>query len=163
MFEVKDFLKYGVTGFLSGFLLLSTPGFCTPSLNLSPSVSPALLREMHDGQYLFGIAKPDLVKWGIAQAGLYQAWNAEHGNASFGPMLGVYSPVDFSEKIGALAESLHMGMLYKPVKYFKSVASLNAFGGLRPVHSADVKGNWVYGVAATLRVEFGMPELQAGL
>lgn len=152
-----------LTGSLFLLLSLSIPGFCGVSLNLNPSVSPTVLREMHDGQYLFGIAKPDLVKWGILQAGIFQAWNAEHGNASAGPLLGVASPVDFSQKLGALAEALHMGALYKPVTYFKSVASVNGFGGYRPIHSADVRGNWVYGVAATLRVEFGIPELEKGL
>lgn len=160
---MKVFLKSTAIISLLVFSLSLTSAYAGPSLNLSPAVSPTVLREMNDGQWLFGIAKPDLLKWGIVQAGIFQAWNAEHGNASAGPMLGVSSPIDFSEKIGAMAEALHMGFLWKPVQYFKSVASINAFGGYRPIHSADVVGNWVYGGAATLRVEFGIPELQKGL
>lgn len=144
-------------------------------LNLEPSVYPMVLREIHDGQYLYGISVPEL--WHldhngniILHAGLYQAWNAESGNASVGPLLGLNLGgvgkeigVDIPKFIGGLGDALKLAPLFKPISLFSSALSLDAFAGYRPIHTADVNGELVYGGACVLGIPFGPKNLEAGL
>ena len=137
-------------------------------LDLDPVVSPVALRELKDGQWLAGIAKENI--WHLDQLGvqrfhigLFQAWNAEKGNASFGILAGPDIPLGLASKIGALGEALSLPNFFKPAQYISSVLSINAFGGYRPIHTDDVYGSWVYGVAARLSIAFGVKELQKGL
>ena len=137
-------------------------------LDLSPVVSPIMIREIHDGQWLYGVTKENL--WHLdhngeqrIHVGLFQAWNTEHGNASFGPVVGVDVPLRLSQAIGGIASSLGLDQTFKPLQYVGAVLSVDAIGGYRPVHSADVNGPWVYGVGVRLNVAFGVKELQKGL
>jgi len=58
-------------------------------LNLAVNESqPIMLRELNDGQWLFGVSKPDIfhvdrngAQW--FHAGVFQAWNAEKLNPTF--------------------------------------------------------------------------------
>ena len=137
-------------------------------LNLALNESqPVVLRELHDGQWLAGVAKPDIfhldrdgVQW--FHAGAFHAWNAEKGNPTFGFIAGVDLP-KAGPYIASLAKALELEGLFKPLMYADSLVSIDGFAGYRPVHSPDVNGNFTYGVGARLNIAFGVKELQKGL
>lgn len=144
-------------------------------LDLQSSVQPMILREVHDGQWLAGLAHPNLFHLdhngnAILHVGVFSAWNAETGNSSFGPMAGV-DLLGISKEVGVsipgvlgyIGEAVNLPSLFKPAVYLTELLSLDAFVGYRPMHTNDVLGNWIYGAGATLRVPFGVKELQAGL
>lgn len=143
-------------------------------LDLEPSVSPIILREAHDGQWLYGIAHPNLFKLlhnenTIFHVGAFQAWNAESRNASFGLLAGVDLigasrdiGLDIPLRLGQVADWANVGTSFGVVKYVQEMISLDFFGGYRPVHTDDVLGQWVYGAAASLKIKFGAGELQNG-
>lgn len=159
---------------LSLILILSILGYIGVSeaawvgkLDLSPNVSPVMLRELGDGQWLAGLAKPDIwhldkddVQW--AHAGIFHAWNAEKGNPSFGLMAGIDLP-KAGPYISKLGKALELESVFKPLTVAEGWVSIEAFGGYRPVHTPDVKGNWVYGIGAKMNIKFGVKELQNGL
>lgn len=144
-------------------------------LDLQSSVQPLVLREVHDGQWLAGIAHPSIFRLDhnnntIIHAGVFQAWNAENGNASFGPLVGldlsgISNDLGFniSDMISSLGKGLNLPTFFKPAAYFADILSLDAFVGYRPIHTADVNGELVYGGAACLKIPFGVSELQNGL
>lgn len=151
-------------------LLLSSTASATwqGKLDLNPTVSPILIRELHDGQWIAGVTKENLWhldKDGIQRfhAGVFQAWNAEHGNASTGMVIGVDVPVPLSYGLKTLGEGFGLPSVFKPATLFSSMLSFDVIGGFRPFHSADVNGNWVYGLGAKLGISFGVKELQDGL
>lgn len=137
-------------------------------LDLNPVVSPIMIRELNDGQWLAGVTKENV--WHLDQdgkqrlhAGVFEAWNAEHGNASFGMLLGVDVPLSLSQGLYKLGESLGLSNAFKPAAYLASALSLDAVAGYRPFHSADVNGEFVYGVGFRMNIAFGVKELQKGL
>ena len=144
-------------------------------LDLSSSGQAIILREGHDGQWLAGLSHPNL--WHLdhngnplLHLGLFQAWNADNGNASFGPLAGLdllgaskEVGVDVPGALGSLGEYLGLPSVFKPAVLFSQMLSIDAFVGYRPFHTPDVSGRLVYGGAATLKVPFGVKELQAGL
>lgn len=144
------------------------------ALDLDPSVQPIMIRELHDGQWLAGVTKENL--WHLDyqgatdsmwngqrfHAGFFQAWNAEHGNGSFGLVAGLDLPVGLGGAVAKLLSAFGNGD-WKPLQYFDSALSLDGIGGYRPVHTSDVDGNWVYGVGARLKIAFGVQELKKGL
>src|SRR3990167_5215064 len=144
-------------------------------LELEPSVYSTVFRVIHAGQYLTGLTVPNLFRLNhngntILHAGLFHAWNAEGGNASFGPIVGIELGgisrdigVDIPKAIGSIGESLRMQTIFKPVALFSSALSLDSFIGYRPIHTAAVIGELVYGGAITLAMPFGSQELKAGL
>ena len=139
-------------------------------LDLNSSVQPIVLRELHDGQWLTGLSHPNL--WhldkdgtSVFHLGLYQVWNAEHGNASFGPLVGVdltglskIAGFDVPVQIGNLGEALHIPDLFKPAALISSMLSLDVVVGARPVHTADVIGELIYGVGFTLSVPLSVAQ-----
>lgn len=141
--------------------------------DLNPAVSPIVIRELHDGQWIAGITKENL--WHLdntgagalagqrAHVGIFEAWNAQHGNASFGTVVGIDIPVKLAEAIQSIGESFGLQQSFKPLSYVGSALSLDAIAGLRPAHSADVSGPFVYGFGARLNVAFGVSELKKGL
>jgi len=147
----------------------------TGHLDLQSSVQPLALREIHDGQWLAGYAHPNLFHIDhngnpIFHLGVFHAFNAEGGNASFGPLAGVdlmgisrEVGVDVPALLGNLGEWTGAPSVFKPASYFVNLLSVDFFGGYRPVHTDDVLGNWIYGVGATLKIPFGVKELRAGL
>lgn len=137
-------------------------------LDLNPVVQPLVMRELHDGQWLAGVAKPNL--WHLDQAGVqrfhlgaFQSWNAEHGNPAFGLMAGIDIADHIALAAGAIGGAIGVPSLFKPAALLGSVLSLDFLGGYRPFHDASVKGPWMYGVGAMLKVPFGIAELQKGL
>lgn len=150
-------------------LLLSAPAgaLWQGKLDLDPTVAPIVIRELHDGQWLAGVTKENL--WHLdhdgaqrLHAGVFQAWNAEKGNASLGLVAGVDLPAYLGPALQALGSALGLGETFKPLQYFSSVLSLDAIGGYRPLHSPDVH-SWVYGAGARLNIGFGVQELKRGL
>lgn len=131
-------------------------------LNLNSNFSPVMIRELHDGQWLAGVAKGDI--WELdqngvkrAHAGMFQAWNAEQGNPATGLVLGVDLPPGFAAGIAS-----GLPEFFKAGAYMGAAVSLDFFGGYRPQHSNDTH-SWIYGVGAKLSISFGTKELQNGL
>lgn len=144
------------------FMASSVSATWKGALNLNSDFAPVMIRELHDGQWLAGVAKTDI--WHLDQdgvqrfhAGLFQAWNAERGNPTFGTVVGVDLPVGLATSIAAALPDW-----FKPSTYIASAVSLDFFGGYRPQHSDDTH-SWVYGIGAKLKVSFGQKELQKGL
>ena len=154
------------TLFLILMLAAQSQAALVGKFDLEPTVHPLALREIHDGQWIAGIGKDfwRLESNGreILHIGLFQAWNAEHGNASFGPSLGLKLP-GITPAIGKIGEALQLPNFFKPAQYLASCVSLESFVGYRPIHTADVLGEIVYGFGARLNIEFGLSELQNGL
>ncbi len=144
-------------------------------LDLQSSVQPLVLREARNGQWLAGLAHPNL--WHLDHSGnpifnigFFQALNSESGNASFGPLagvdlLGVSKEVglDVPSTINAIGVALGVPSVFKPAVLFSQILSIDAFAGYMPTYSSDVKGPWIYGGAATLKIPFTVSELKAGL
>lgn len=131
-------------------------------LNLDTNLDPVMIRELHDGQWLAGFAKGNL--WHLDQngvsrfhAGLFQAWNAEHGNPATGLVLGLDLPPGL-----AAAAAAGLPEWFKPGTYLTAAVTLDFFGGYRPQHSDDTH-QWIYGIGAKLKIAFGVKELQQGL
>ena len=147
----------------------------TGRLDLSPTVSPLVIRELHDGQWLAGITKENL--WHLdynsitgsqwdgqrLHAGVFEAWNAEHGNATFGIVSGFDIPVALSQAIFSIGNAIGLTNTFKPAQYLASALSLDGLVGYRPWHDASVNGDLTYGVACRLNIAFGVSELQKGL
>ena len=144
------------------------------SLDLSPTVQPLILREAHDGKWLAGSAH---YLWllhhnrnTIAHFGLFNAYNAQNGNGSFGPLIGLDLMglskdivIDIPDTIANFGEWLGLPSIFKPVSLFTEILSIDAFTGYRPVHTSDVDGKFIYGGAAALKIPFGAQELKHGL
>lgn len=140
----------------------------TGRFDLSPAVSPIMIRELHDGQWLAGVTKENI--WHLdhndkqlIHAGIFQAWNTERGNASFGPVIGLDLPIGLGPVIANMAAAIGLGEFFKPLQYVGSALSLDAIGGYRPIHTSDVDGSWVYGAGLRMNIAFGVKELQKGL
>lgn len=153
---------------LLGMFVRSANATWKGSLDLNPVMSPIVIRELHDGQWLAGVVKENI--WHLDQdgiqrfhAGVFQAWNAEHGNASTGMVFGIDIPAHLAESLQALGDGLNMHSTFKPASLLGSMLSFNFIGGYRPFHSSDVIGPWVYGFGARLSIKFGVQELQKGL
>lgn len=147
----------------------------TGKWDLSSSVQATAFRELHDGQYLAGISHPNL--WSLNHGanrlfhiGIFEAWNSEHGNASFGPiagadLLGISNEVGLNipNLLNSIGTSVNLPSIFKASSYFVNMLTIDAFVGWRPVHTSDVIGNLTYGIGASLNVPFGIKELQNGL
>lgn len=144
-------------------------------LDLTPNVSPIVIREVHDGQWLAGVSKNNILHLDYSgdtnsvwngqrfHLGAFEAWNTEHGNASTGLVGGVDIPLPLSEALGYISSALQLQESFKPAEYLSSMISFDIIGGYRPLHDASVNGNWVYGAGASLNIAFGVKELQKGL
>ncbi len=144
-------------------------------LDLQPNVQPLLLREVADGQWLAGYTAPNIFHIDhngnpIFHIGLFHAFNAEGGNSSFGPiagldLAGISRDIGFSvpSLISGLGTGLGLEKVFKPAALFAEALTLDAFIGYRPVHTADVYSEWVYGGGIALKIPFGTKNLEAGL
>lgn len=134
-------------------------------LNLDlKTVSPIIARELNDGQWLAGI---DFTAWTlyrndleILHVGIFQAWNAEHGNTSTGLTLGRNTSV--GKVLGPIAKRMHLDNYWKPTTLLGAIISLDGFLGYRPQHAQDVQGNLVYGALARLSIPFSVEDLKKG-
>ena len=158
--------------------LLLVPGIAgavvSGKLDLSPTVQALVLRDANDGQWLAGTAHYLwLLKHNentILHLGIFNAFNAESGNGSFGPLFGLDLMgaskdigLDIPATISLIGDWSGIPSVFKPAAYFSSLLSIDAFGGYRPIHTSDVNGPWIYGGAAALKIPFGVKELQQGL
>lgn len=138
-------------------------------LDLDLSVQPGVYREIHDGQWLYGVSKSmfhlqdNRLAWLHFHAGPFIAWNAESGNAAFGPKAGLVLNDVLTYSLGKIGHGLGLETIWKPFSLVQEMVTLDFFGGYRPKHTPDVLGNWVYGGSANLRVAFGAKELEAGI
>lgn len=144
-------------------------------LDLASSVQPFAARELHDGQWLAGVAHPnlfhaDLNGIPIFHAGIFQCWNTENGNASFGPMAGIdlgglsqLAGVGIPQLLDLVAQATNLQKTVSAVRFIPNLLSIDGFAGYRPIHTADVNGEFVYGYAFTLSIPFGLTELQQGM
>lgn len=140
----------------------------------SAGVSPIMIRELRDGQWLAGATKENI--WHLdyqgasgsvwngqrLHVGAFTAWNAEKGNPAYGPVIGIDLPAGVGHGIAALGSALNLDDTFKPIQYIDSALSFDFIGGYRPVHTPDTH-SWVYGVGARLSVSFGVAELKKGL
>lgn len=144
--------------------------------DLTPLVSPIVIRELHDGQWLYGVTKENL--WHLDyqgsdplslwngqrfHVGVFQAWNAENGNASFGMVSGIDVPLPVSQLIGQAVGATGLTSTAKWLSLLGSALSLDFIGGYRPIHTNSVNGDWIYGIGARLSIKFGATDLQKGL
>lgn len=157
---------------LLALMLLPSVSFASlvGKLNLQPSVQPIIARELHDGQWLAGISHPDI--WALVyhgagnllysdgdqvfHAGLFTAWNAEKGNASYGPLAGVNIPLKIGSLLQSMGDNLGLSTTFKPISFAGSYLSIDGFGGVRPFHTSDVIGNWVYGFLFQVKIPFAI-------
>lgn len=137
--------------------------------DLSLSVDPVMIRDIHQGIWLAGIKK-DVVSFdtglsGVldkAYLGVFQAWNAEKGDPVFGLSAGVRLG-DLAAGMGSVASLLGLGTVYKPLQYAGNFVHFNTFVGGRPQISHNVRDHFMYGAGVALNIPFGVSELQKGL
>lgn len=164
---------------LSAVLLMGLLQPCSASwqgkLDLTPTVQPMMIRELHDGQWLYGIAKNNL--WHLDynnpsgsfwngqrfHAGAFQAWNAESGNGSFGLVAGFDIPAPIGKAIASGISAVGLEQTAKFLSHVGEMLSVDFLGGYRPIHTNAVNDDWVYGVGASLSIQFGVSDLKEGL
>ena len=112
-------------------------------------------RELHDGQWLAGPCRDVFViaRNGdpVIHLGAYVNYNAERGNASYGPRLGV-SVGRFGnfciEKASELIPAIEAYSKWKAppfMQYIGSVVTIDYGVGWRPQHDESVKGELTHG------------------
>ena len=112
-------------------------------------------RELHDGQWLAGPCRDVFVLardgYSMIHLGAYVNYNAERGNASYGPRLGVSVGRFGNYVLEKASESVpwveHYASWKAPpfMQYLGSIMTLDYGVGYRPVHTSDVIGNWTHG------------------
>jgi hypothetical protein len=155
---------------LLALLLLAAPSLTHAGfgkLNLSPVVSPVFIRELHDGNWLAGYAKPDIWKLDIGRAvisdvhiGAFHAWRVNSGDAAVGLSAGLGLP-SLGPALAKLGEVLQIPGTIKWISLVEASLSLDFYGGYRPIHGPDVQ-DWMYGVGGYLKYSFGLPDLIKG-
>lgn len=127
-------------------------------LDASSTAGACVERELHDGQWLAGpcrdvllLAKDSKVAFHLGGAVMS---NAEHFNTTFQLRMGLnLGPVVKAglDRIPALDS---LANLNPPpwVSKLGNATTLDFAGGYRPHHTADVYGNWTYGVAVKVDV-----------
>lgn len=135
-------------------------------LDLTPVVNPLVIRELHDGNWLAGYAKPNL--WHLDKdgrewfhAGIWHAWRTDHGDPAIGLSAGV-NIGDMGSVLGAISDVLGLDATAKWTRIIGGAVSIDGYGGYRPVHGPDVH-DWAYGIGAMLTKKFGLPDLAKGL
>lgn len=139
--------------------------------DLDPTLSPVIARELHDGQYLAGIAHPHL--WClqyvgqdtalyangtcVMHAGVQTLWNAEKGNASYGPLFGFNIPGNVNPILQSIGE--WAGLHQNSIDALSSALTVDFFAGYRPIHTADVIGSFTYGYSCTFSLKFGVTKM----
>lgn len=128
------------------------------------NLNGAIERELHDGQWLAGGSKDALYMLRKKSDGNYAKAlqiggavmsNAEHGNTSYQIKGGLY--------LGTLGATIQNGVSlaasnladYTPPPWISKIGnavSFDFFGGPRPKHDGSVKGNWTYGIGASVNV-----------
>lgn len=129
-------------------------------IDKSATVAGCIQRELKDGQWLAGPCRDIFVlaKDGISRAHLGGAimYNAEHGNASYEIRAGIALGPATRAAVDKLAETapglevLTQIKLPKWAAYLTDITTLDFAAGYRPIHTADVVGNWTYGPMAQM-------------
>lgn len=138
----------------------------TSKLDLSTKPKAAMARELHDGNWLAGLAwapyKLQNIEGFDIHAGIMQAWRVDKGDAATCLTLGI-GAAGLGSVLGAAVEAMpDLTDFFKPLRYGKFVLSLDCFGGARPQHGSDVH-TWVYGGLAQLGYAFSNADLKQGL
>lgn len=133
-------------------------------LDLTPTVNPVLIRELHDGNWLAGYGKSnlfhlDLNGTEIFHAGVFHAWRTNQGDPSLGLSLGIAAPA--APALGLILDSLQLPQTAKFLQNVSATVAIDGYGGYRPIHGPDVH-SWIYGVGMVLQARVGLPDLKAG-
>lgn len=139
------------------------------SANPLDSFSPIVTRNAHDGIWEAGFMHKT---WHLdhyydggssewANVGVYTAWNAEGGNVSYGPSIGVSPPV--LQYAGQILTYLSLPKLGALISSSGSVLSANMYAGYRPYYDHNVNDHLDWGWMLALKFPFGVSELKNGL
>ena len=122
-------------------------------------------RELNDGQLLAGPCKDVFVlaKNGenVLHLGAYVMYNAERGNASYGPRLGVTVGPAAKALISKAAEAFPVLEQYADwtpppfLQYLNKILTLDYGVAYRPYHTEDVRGNITHGPMCMLTIPLG--------
>lgn len=150
---------------------------CTGRFDVSLSAFPTLQRDVMDGRYEAGVAKPlwsltcdSIVGVSLGRSrrvfmvGPYSTWSVTNGASNIGLFAGpALVDVNAGSVLSSIVSDLNLPETWKPSAYLPVSAAIGWYEGYRIKMDPDLRHRFPGGFLFLLTVPFGAQQIAAGL